>query len=380
MGKHAFLSASSSPRWTACPPSAKLCAEVDDKSSPYAMQGTDAHELAAYEVEHALGHNVRDPTEDLDYYDEEMQMSIDGYRDFVMEKVEEVKAISEDVQVFVEERLDYSRWVPGGFGTGDCVIITQGLLHVIDLKYGIGVLVSASGEDGYGNPQLMCYALGALDTYDALYNIERVVLSIYQPRRENVDTFELTKEALLKWADEVLSPAAALAAEGKGEFRAGSHCQFCKIKATCRERSYCNMELAKYDFLDPAVLSTDEIADILSRLDGLISWAGDLKDYALQAALNGTRFEGFKVVEGRSTRKYTDENAVAKIVSEAGFDPYEKKLRGITAMTEELGKKTFNTLLGGLIYKPQGKPVLVRSDDKRPEMNTATMDFKNMEE
>ena len=375
MPKHAFLSASSSHRWLACPPSALLCAKEADQSSAYAKQGSDAHELCEYLLLKALGHDPPDPTENLDYYDAEMLSCAEGYRDFVMEQVEEARKLSADPLICVEQRLDYSRWVENGFGTGDCVIVADDLLHVIDYKYGLGVLVSASGDDGTGNSQLKCYALGALDTFGDLYDIRRIKLSIYQPRRENVDTFEMTVEDLLRWADDVLSPTAKLAFTGDGEFCAGDHCVFCKVKATCRARADYNMELAKYEFEKPAMLTDEEIAAILPMIDSLVSWATDIKEFALQQALSGTVYEGYKVVEGRSNRKYSDETAVARIVQEAGYDPFEKKLLGVTAMQRQLGKKRFQELLGGFLYKPPGKPVLVPTSDSRPEMNTAANDF-----
>ena len=375
MPKHAFLSASSSHRWLACPPSALLCAKEADQSSAYAKQGSDAHELCEYLLLKALGHDPPDPTENLDYYDAEMLSCAEGYRDFVMEHVEEARKLSADPLICVEQRLDYSRWVENGFGTGDCVIVADDLLHVIDYKYGLGVLISASGDDGTGNSQLKCYALGALDTFGDLYDIRRIKLSIYQPRRENVDTFEMPVEDLLRWADDVLSPTAKLAFTGDGEFCAGDHCVFCKVKATCRARADYNMELAKYEFEKPAMLTDEEIAAILPMIDSLVSWATDIKEFALQQALSGTVYEGYKVVEGRSNRKYSDETAVARIVEEAGYDPFEKKLLGVTAMQRQLGKKKFQELLGGLLYKPPGKPVLVPTSDSRPEMNTAANDF-----
>lgn len=375
MAKHAYLSASASHRWLACPPSAKLCAQEEDQGSPYAQQGTDAHELCQYLVEKALGYDVRDPTEELTWYDGEMQEAAEGYCSFVMDQVEEARKICPDPLVCIEQTLDFSKWVEHGFGTGDCVIVADDLLHIIDYKYGVGVLVSAAGEDGTGNSQLKCYALGALDTFGDLYDIQRIRLTIYQPRRDNVDTFELSREDLLAWADGVLAPIARLAYEGQGEFRAGDHCQFCKIKATCRERAAYSMELAKYDFQEAPTLEADEIAAILPQIDDLVSWAEDIKAYALQQALAGVRYPHFKLVEGRSNRKYTDEDAVARIVSAAGYDPYEKKLLGITAMTKQLGKKRFEELLDGLVIKPAGKPVLVPETDKRPELNTAANDF-----
>ena len=370
MAKHAYLSASASERWLKCPPSAKLCAQEEDKGSPYAQQGTDAHELCQYLLETALGRPAADPVENLTWYNAEMREAAEGYRDFVMEQVEAARQLCKDPLVCVEQTLDFSKWVEHGFGTGDCVIVADDLLHIIDFKFGLGVLVEATD-----NSQLKCYALGAVDTFGDLYDIRRIRLSIYQPRRENVDTFELTKDELLRWADEILAPTAKLAYEGGGEFHAGDHCRFCKVKAICRKRAEYSMELAGYEFAEAPTLSEAEIAEILPRIDSLVSWAEDVKDFALQQALTGVRYPGFKLVEGRSNRKYTDEIAVAKVVSGAGYDPYEKKLLGVTAMQKQLGRTRFEQLLSGLVIKPQGKPVLAPDDDKRPEFNTAKYDF-----
>ena len=372
MPKHAYLSASASHRWLACPPSAKLCANIQDQVSEYAQQGTDCHELCAYLVEKALGREVIDPTDNLTYYDAEMQNCAEEYRNYVLEQIEAAKEFCKDPQVMIEQRLDFSRWVENGFGTGDCVIVADQVLQIIDYKHGLGVLVSAEE-----NSQMMCYALGALELFDGIYDIETVQMTIFQPRRDNLSTYTISKADLLKWADEVLAPTAALAYEGKGEFKAGEHCTFCKVKATCRKRAEYNLELAKYDFEMPANLDDLEIAAILPRIDDLISWGNDIKDYALAQAQAGTHYEGFKIVEGRSTRKYADEAAVAAAVETAGYDPYEKKLLGITAMSSLLGKKKFEDLLGNLIYKPPGKPALVPESDKRPAMNTAADDFND---
>lgn len=371
MANHAYLSASASHRWMACPPSARLCAQEDDRTSEYAIQGSCAHELGQFLVEQALGRECRDPTEDLTYYNSEMQEAAEAYRDFVMEQVNAAKALCREPLVCVEQTLDYSKWVQHGYGTGDCVIVADGMLHVIDLKFGVGILVSADH-----NSQLMCYALGALDTFGCLYDFDRVRLSIFQPRRDNVDTWETSKAELLRWADEVLAPVARLAYKGEGEFKAGDHCQFCKVKATCRKRAEYAMELARFDFADPPTLAEDEIAGILPRIDTLVSWAEDVKAWALQQALSGVTYPGWKLVEGRSNRRYSDEAAVAAVVTKAGFDPFEKKLLGITSMQKQLGKKRFDELLSGLIVKPQGKPVLVPETDKRPVLNTAADDFK----
>ena len=368
--KHAILGASAAKRWMACPPSARICAELPDTTTVYAMQGTDAHELAAFKVLQAIGENVKDPTENLTFFDQEMDRYTDAYRDFVMEQFMEAKKHCRDPIILVEQMLDFSEWVPEGFGTGDAVIVADDILHVIDLKYGLGVLVSAEE-----NPQLMCYGLGALSLFDDIYDIKSVLLSIFQPRRENISTFEISKKDLLCWARSTLSPAAEMAFKGEGEFHAGDHCQFCKLKATCRKRAEFNLEMSRYDFEMPDALSNTEISLILPRIDELTAWAGDVREYALKQALAGTEFPGYKLVAGRSITKYTDETAVAAAVTGAGYDPFEKKLLGVTAMKSLLGKEQFNTLLGALTHKPRGKPTLVPVSDKRPAINTAENDF-----
>lgn len=206
---------------------------------------------------------------------------------------------------------------------------------------------------------MMCYALGALELFDGIYDINEIRMTIFQPRRENVSTYSLSKDELLAWADEVLKPTAELAYEGKGEFKAGDHCQFCKVKATCRKRAEYNLELARYDFEMPPELDDSEVAAVLEKIDSLTAWAADIKEYALQQAMSGKHFEGFKVVEGRSVRKFTDDGAVAKAAEAAGYDPYEKRLLGITSMSALMGKKHFEEILGKYVTKPQGKPALV---------------------
>ena len=371
MGRHALLSASSSHRWLACPPSARLCENYEDTGSEYAQQGTDAHSLCEHKLKALLGMETADPTEGLSFYDEEMAECACGYAEYVLSLVEEAKKTCKDPVVLIEQRLDFSRYVEEGFGTGDCVIIADGTLYIIDYKHGKGVEVSAEG-----NPQMMLYALGALELFDGIYDIDTVRMAIYQPRRENVSVCVMAKDDLLQWAVGELAEKAKLAYAGEGEFCAGEHCKFCKAKAVCRKRAEYNLELAKYDFEMPATLEDDEIAAILVKADELAAWAADVKEFALQQALSGVKYAGFKVVAGRSNRKYTDEDAVADTVKKAGFDPYEPKLLGITAMEKLLGKKKFAEVLKGLVEKPQGKPALVPESDKRPEMNTAQEDFK----
>ncbi len=368
--KHAFLSASSSNRWIACPPSAKLNSDTGGRTSEYAIQGTCAHSLAEYKLKKALGRKARDPTGDLDCYDQEMESGTDDYVAFVLSQMEKEKETCPDPTVLVEQQLDLSRWIPESFGTADALIVGDDTLTIVDLKWGTGIRVDSSSS------QLKCYALGCLDMFDGIYDIRNVRMVIFQPRLENVSITEMTKEELLSWADTVLVPAAKLAFKGEGEFKAGDHCQFCSVKANCRKRAEENLELARYDFAMPTTLEDEEIEAILPKLDQLQAWASDIKDYALKQALSGKKWSGYKLVAGRANRKYIDEAAVARAVSAAGFDPYEKKVIGITAMTSLMGRKKFDEVLGSLVERPQGKPTLVPQSDKRPELSSAADDFK----
>lgn len=369
MGKHALLSASSSHRWLACPPSARLCEKYEDKSSEYAKQGTDAHSLCEYRLKTALGRKANNPIESLSFYDSEMEDCAEGYVEYVVEQIAALK----DPLILIEQRLDFSRYVEEGFGTGDCVLVADKDLVVIDFKYGQGVLVEAEK-----NSQLMCYALGAVSLFDGLYDIDTIHMTIYQPRRENIGTYVLSKNDLLTWANEVLTPTAKLAYAGKGEFQAGEHCRFCKAKAECRKRAEYYLELAKYDFASPTILEKWEINEILGKVDSLTAWVADIKEYALQKALHGEKWVGYKLVEGDTKRRYTDKEAVAKVVKAAGMNPYENKLLGITKMSKLLGKERFQELLNDYIIKPKGALTLVPNTDKRKavQINCAAEDFK----
>lgn len=367
---HAILSASSSDRWLHCPPSARLCESYDDKGSNYAAEGTDAHALCEFRLRQALGMEATDPTENLKWFNEEMNDCATGYAAYVLEQVETAKQTCTDPVVLIEQRVDFSRWVESGFGTADCIIIADGTLQIIDYKHGLGVLVSAEE-----NPQMQCYALGALELFDGIYDINSVRMTIYQPRRDNVSTYEISKDELYRWADEVLKPTADLAFAGDGNFLCGEWCGFCKAKHECRARADANMELARYDFKLPPLLTDEEVEEILVRADDLVTWAADIKEYALQKAISGKKWNGWKLVEGRSNRRYTNETAVAGVVTDTGFDPYEHKVLGVTAMQKLLGKSRFDELLAAYIEKPQGKPTLVPESDKRPAMNTAKNDF-----
>lgn len=360
---HALLSPSASRRWLECPPSVRLTELMEDKPSAYADEGTLAHSIAEGKLKSHLGY-AENPIKCEDAL-------MDEYTDDYVAFVDEQMSVLENPSAFVEQRVDCSKYVPECYGTCDALIISDGVLHICDLKYGTGVKV-----DAVGNDQLRIYALGALEMFSCLYEISTVRMSIFQPRLSHSDTWEISIDELLKWANEVLVPAAKQAWNGQGEFKAGEHCRFCKAKSNCRKRAEYNLELARYDFEPPATLDNIEIAAILAKADELVSWVTDVKEYALRQALSGVTYDGFKVVEGRSNRKYTDENAVVEAVKTAGFDPYEHSVLGITAMTALLGKKKFTELLGGIVEKPQGKPTLVPMSDKRPAINTANEDFK----
>lgn len=367
---HALLSASSSERWLNCPPSARLCESYNDKGSNYAAEGTDAHELCEYKLRQALGIEAKDPTENLTWFNEEMADCASSYTAYILEQVEAAKQNCADPVVLIEQRVDFSRWVESGFGTADCIIIADGTLQICDYKHGTGIFVSAEK-----NPQMQCYALGALELFDGIYDINTVRMTIYQPRRDNISTYVLSKDELYRWADDVLKPTADLAFAGDGNFLCGEWCGFCKAKHDCRARADANLDLARYDFKQPQLLTDEEVEEILTRVDDLVAWATDIKEYALQQAISGKEWNGWKLVEGRSNRRYTSETAVANTVSSAGYDPYDHKVLGVTAMQKLLGKSRFDELLAAYIEKPQGKPTLVPESDKRPVMNTAKNDF-----
>ena len=368
---HALLSASGAHRWMNCPPSARICEQYADKGSEYAAQGTAAHSLCEYKLRQMLGaEGLEDPRPDLSYYDEEMEVAAEQYAIFVMELLAEASKDCKDPRVMVEQRLDYSRWVDEGFGTADAIVIGANTVNVCDFKYGQGVQVDAEG-----NPQMMLYALGALEIFDDLFSIDTVTMTIIQPRREHISTWSISKADLLTWAEETLRPAAELAYSGEGAFHSGAWCMFCKAKHECRARAEEQMNLMRYDFQLPPTLTDEDVEEILGHVDQLVSWAEDIKDYALKSAIGGKRWNSFKLVEGRSNRRYTNEEAVSAVVQAAGFDPCDHKLKGVTAMTGMLGRKRFEELLGGLIEKPQGKPTLVPLSDKRP-----ALDYTNFED
>lgn len=372
--KHAVLSASSSHRWLNCTPSAMLEKSFENKGSEAAAEGTAAHELCEHKLKKALKRRSKRPVSD--YNTDEMEECSDAYVDFVMEQYEQAKQKCKDPVVLIEQRLDFSAYVPDGFGTGDCLIVADDTLHIVDFKYGLGVLVEAEH-----NPQMMLYALGALAIYQDLYDIEFVAMTIFQPRRENVSTWTISVSELLDWAENELKPKAELAAKGEGEYCSGDWCTFCRAKATCRKRAEDNLKMARLDFQDPPLLSDEEVAEVLTQLPDLTKWAAEVQEYALeQATKHGKHWTGFKIVRSVSRRKYTDEEKVAQTAIKAGYeDIYRSTLIPITEMEKLMGKKNFAEILGDLVYKPQGKLILAPETDKRPAVEDVFEDFKEDE-
>lgn len=377
MRDHAILSASGAHRWMNCLPSARLELEFDNTGSEAAREGTAAHALCEHKLKKALKMRSKRPISDYD--SDEMEECSDAYVDFVMEQYAAVRQNCKDPVILIEQKLDFSCYVPDGFGTGDCLIIGDGKLHIIDFKYGMGVLVDAEE-----NPQMMLYALGALGIYDMLYDIEEVSMSIFQPRRENVSTYTMTADALREWGDTVLKPKAEMAYKGEGEYYPGEWCTFCRAAVKCRARAEEKLRLAQTEFRMPPLLTDAEIEDILTVIPDLTKWANEITAYATDAAVNhGKVWSGFKIVEGRSVRKYKDEEQVAEAAKAAGYkDIYRQSLITLTEMQKLMGKSKFEEVLGGLIIKPPGKPTLVPRSDKRPEMNVtdAINEFNEIKE
>ena len=373
--QHAILGASSAHRWLNCGPSARLEQDFEDRETEAAAEGTAAHAQAEHKLRRALKLQTKKPVSSYD--SDEMDGYTDGYVQFVLETLAETRKTCPDAILLIEQRLDFSCWVPEGFGTGDALIVADDTLHIIDLKYGKGILVEADH-----NPQMMLYALGALTIFEGLYDIQTVSMTIYQPRRENISTWTIPVADLKDWAENTLKPLAERAYEGKGKFNPGPWCVFCRAAVRCRARADANLELAKLDFALPPLLTDAEIGDLLGKLDDLIKWADDLKAYALDGALNhGKQWPGWKLVEGRSYRKYTDEAAVIAAANAAGYkDIFRKTLLPIGEMEKLMGKKAFAEILGSCVHKPAGKPTLVPESDDRLALNNAKTDFNEYEE
>ena len=369
MSAHAILAPSGMHRWGHCTPSARLALSCADTGSTYAAEGTVAHALAEVRLAESLkkaGYPVitKDPTAptDSEFYGREMEDYIEGYVTAVHERVAGLSRPT----ILLEERVDFEPYVPESFGTADVIILSDGVLEVIDLKYGKGVPV-----DAHENWQLMLYGLGAFLRFDAVMDLTTVRMTIIQPRLDSVSTYELSADALLSWAENTAQPAAQLAWAGEGEFRPGEWCRFCPAKSDCRARAEENLQLMKEEFAMPPRLSDDEIAELLPKIEALLAWGKDVQDYAFQRALEGVKLPGWKLVEGRSKRIFTDEGAVYRALHGAGLsdtDIYKQSLRGITELTKMLGKKRFEDLLGSFLEKPAGKPVLVPESDRRPAL------------
>ncbi|WP_037346051.1 DUF2800 domain-containing protein [Selenomonas sp. oral taxon 138] len=363
MGTHALLSPSAAHRWMNCPPSACLEREFPSSSSEVAAEGTAAHALCEHKLRKLLKLRTKRPQSDFE--DDEMDRCSDDYVLFVQERMREIPS----PMVLVEQRLDITRYVTEAFGTADCIIVGGDRLHIVDFKYGVGVLVEAEH-----NPQMMLYALGALELLDGIYDIQKISVSIFQPRRENVCTWSLSKEELLRWARDDLVEKARLAYAGEGEYCAGEWCTFCRASVRCRARAEEKLRLAKEEFKYPPLITDEEIEDVLGEIPELIKWANAILAYATDAAVNhGKAWTGFKIVEWRSVRRYKDEDAVAREAESAGYtDIFDKKLISLTQMEKLMGKKVFTDILGGLIEKPPGKPTLVPVSDKRPAIHTGS--------
>ena len=364
MTGHAILSPSGAHRWLHCTPSARLEQEFENAESVAAKEGTAAHALCEHKLKKALRMRSKRPVSDYDT--DEMEECTDAYVDFVIEQYGLAKQNCKDPLVLIEQRLDFSCCVPEGFGTGDCIIIADDKLHIVDFKYGMGILIQAEE-----NPQMKLYALGALELYDALYDIKDVSMTIFQPRRENVSTWTISVEQLREWAENELKPKAQMAYNGEGEYLPGEWCNFCRAAIKCRARAEEKLRLAQLEFRMPPLLADAEIEEILTVLPDLVKWANEITAYATDAAVShGKEWRGFKIVEGRSVRKYRDEEKVAEAAQEAGYtDIYRKTLITLTEMQKLMGKKKFDEVLGSLICKPPGKPTLVPVTDKRPAIN-----------
>lgn len=371
--QHALLSASSSRRWLNCTPSAVLESHEPDTSSPFAEEGTRAHALAEKKLKSWIRSNRKTH---FKADDGEMAEATDGYRDYVIEVYNSEKKKTPDAELLIEQKLDFSKWVSSGFGTGDAVIIGDDTLHIIDFKYGKGVKVSA--ED---NSQMLLYAAGALDAFGTLYDFDKITTHIYQPRIGNVSESTITVSALEEWLDTTVKPKADLASKGDGDPRPGDWCRFCKVRAKCKARVDFDIEAVKSSGFDtdPNLLDKEDIESILPMLDELQSWIKDLSQYALDQALQGVHYKGFKVVEGRSNRKVVDDKGLIDALHKMGYEDdvimTKPKLQTITALEKAVGKKMFTGIAMPYIDKPKGKPTLVPESDKRPEYSSAENDF-----
>lgn len=382
-GQHALLSPSAAHRWMNCTAAPRLEAGAEDTESAYALEGTLAHAYCALKLKKYLGLDTSEEEREIGELNErfhtgEMDEYTDTYATIVMEKFNTARAKVRDARLLVESRFDFSEYVPEAFGTSDATIIADGLMEVIDFKYGKGVRVSA-----VENEQMKIYALGAFLKHSFDYHIGRVRMTIVQPRIDNLSEYELTVEELLEWAEKELRPKAREAYRGNGSQNPGEWCKFCKVKGNCRALADKCCGTAKAAS-DPRLLAPEEMAaDVLPLVPMIKAWVSTIEEYALQQALAGTEYPGYKVVEGRSVRKITDDKAVIDLLAKEGYDQAEymkpATLCGISDLEKLVGKKRFAALCSDFITRPQGKPTLATEDDKRPRYNTAADDFKNID-
>lgn len=371
--RHALLGPSKAHQWLSCPPSIRLeeSLGLPDKDSAYTREGTLAHRLGELllrrewegaEITQTLEEVRQDPA-----WSHAMEEHITGYAGFAAQRMAEARNRCPDPRLFIEQEVHFEAYVPQGFGTTDALILSDGLMEVIDLKYGAGVPVSA-----VDNPQMKLYALGCCLALGWAYDLPEIRMTIYQPRLDSISSDTITRKDLLAWAERELKPKAAQAWAGTGDYHPGvDTCRWCRAAPICRARAEYQQELAAYDFAGPPTLSNEEVARVLSRLPDLLRWAKQVDEYALDAALNhGETFPGFKLVEGKSNRKYADPAAIAAALLADGCareDIYKpRELLGLTAMEKKLGRKRLNRLAGQYIIKPPGAPTLVPESDKRP--------------
>jgi hypothetical protein len=376
---HALLSASGASRWINCTPSARLEEKFENKNTSFSEEGTLAHEFAELNLKKQLKlitpkqySTLVAPFLANEYYSPEMETEVQKHVDYVIQQFTAAKRVTKDALLLIEEKVDFSHLVEGGFGTCDDNIIADGVLEVIDLKYGKGVIVSA--ED---NSQLKLYAIGALRATELLYDIHTVRLTIVQPRLDSISSWEMSVDDLYKWGEEVVKVKAEKAYAGEGEQITGDWCRFCKAKAKCRALADESLEVAKHEFADPNLLSDSELLEVFKKSDLISSWLDSVTAHIFQSALEGKKWEGYKLVEGRSVRTWKDEEAIKERLR-LDYDPTDyinEKLAGIGQIEKLVGKTNFTTLLGDLIIKPAGKPTLAPESDKRPELAQAKDDF-----
>lgn len=379
MPKHALLSASGASRWLKCTPSARLEEKFPNQTSKEASEGTLAHELAElttkywlYKISEMDFENQRAAlakSEDGQrFYNAEMQECINAYAKLISDKFKKARETCADAFVELEVKVDFSKWVPEGFGTSDAVIISDDCLEIIDLKYGKGHRVEA-----FNNPQTRLYALGAIEYYGALYDIKNVRMTIFQPRLSGVQsTDEITANELLIWAEEEVKPRAKQAFEGKGEFAPSEEtCNFCRANAKCKARYEQNLKLFD-DAEDPLLITPEDAGKVLEKAADIKAWLKDLENLVQSTLLEGTSVPGWKIVAGRSNRIISNEDKLVEAFKKAGYDAtllYEKKLRTLTQLEKDFGAKTFAEIAGNVIVKPEGEPTLAPEADKRPAIN-----------